>query len=296
MLLSIAFYVLMSLTVTEANLIICPTLNSAANFTVIAASSVSNTGLTVINGNLAISPSISLTGFNPTGVINGITELGTVVALQAQKDVTSAYNDLKGAPITAQMTGIDLTSKTLVPGIYKFDSAAGIDTPAGILTLNGTGIYIFQISSALTTSAYSEIRGINGAKASCIFWQVGSSATLGQILRDEDIPPKPCEPPSEPQQKKFKTVDTLFTCFQDDYAHDNLKDNRVECDYESGEYEYDTNQLNELDQYLIRKIDKSSITNNSLDFWRCHTKQFLLLCKLVKRIYSIPATSCNVER
>ncbi|CAF2828050.1 unnamed protein product, partial [Rotaria sp. Silwood2] len=117
-----------------------------------------------------------------------------------------------------------------------------------------------------------------------------------RILRDEDIPPKPCEPPSEPQQKKFKTVDTLFTCFQHDYAHDNLKDNRVECDYESDEYEYDTNQLNELDQYLIMKIDKSSITNNSLDFWRCHTKQFLLLCKLVKRIYSIPATSCNVER
>ncbi|CAF4061823.1 unnamed protein product, partial [Rotaria sp. Silwood2] len=117
-----------------------------------------------------------------------------------------------------------------------------------------------------------------------------------RILRDEDIPPKPCEPPSEPQQKKFKTVDTLFTCFQHDYAHDNLKDNRVECDYESDEYEYDTNQLNELDQYLIMKIDKSSITNNSLDFWRCHTKQFPLLCKLVKRIYSIPATSSNVER
>jgi hypothetical protein len=147
---------------------------------VIAASSVSNTGSTTINGNLAISPSISLTGFNPPGVINGVTKLGNGVALQAQKDVTSAYTYLKSVPLTAQLTGVDLAGKTLGPGVYKFDSSSGIDTPAGILTLNGAGTYVFQIGSALKTSANSKIRLINGAQAGCIFWQVGSSATLGQ--------------------------------------------------------------------------------------------------------------------
>ncbi|UJR12679.1 hypothetical protein I4U23_016853 [Adineta vaga] len=155
-------------------------MRSAANYTVIAASAVSNTGFTIINGNLAISPSIALTGFNPLGVINGVTELGTGAALQAQQDVTTAYNDLRNLPLTAQMTGIDLAGKTLTPGVYKFNSAAGIYSPAGILTLDGPGIYVFQIGSTLITSANSEIRLINGAKAGCIFWQVGSSATLGQ--------------------------------------------------------------------------------------------------------------------
>jgi hypothetical protein len=183
MLPSATFTVLLSLFVTTNNVMICPTLRSAVNFTVVAGSAVSNTGFTIINGNLAISPSVSLTGFNPTGIINGITELGTGTALQAQQDVTSAYNDLKSAPLTAQMTGVDLAGKTLTAGVYKFDSAAGIDTPAGILILNGAGIYIFQVGSALTTSANSEIQLINGATPNCIFWQVGSSATLGQYSR-----------------------------------------------------------------------------------------------------------------
>ena len=179
MVLSVTLRVLLCLAITAADVIVCPKLRSAANFSVVAASSVSNSGLTTINGNLGISPSVALTGFNPAGVIHGITELGTGVALQAQKDITIAYNDCQGAPLTAQMTGVDLSGKTLGPGVYKFDSTAGIDTPAGILTLNGNGIYIFQIGSALATSGNSEIRLINGAKASCIFWQVGSSASLG---------------------------------------------------------------------------------------------------------------------
>ena len=179
MALSVTLRILLCLAITAADTTVCPNLRSATNFAVVAASSVSNTGFTTINGNLGISPSVALTGFNPAGVIRGITELGTGVALQAQNDVTTAYNDCQGAPLTAQMTGIDLAGKTLGPGVYKFDAAAGIDTPAGILTLDGKGIYIFQIGSALATSGNSEIRLINGAKASCIFWQVGSSASLG---------------------------------------------------------------------------------------------------------------------
>ena len=183
MALSVILRVLLCLAMTAADTIVCPNLRSASNFTIIAASAVSNSGFTTINGNLGISPSVALTGFNPAGVINGIAELGTGVALQAQMDVTTAYNDCKGAPLTAQMTGIDLAGKTLGPGVYKFDSTAGIDTPAGILTLDGNGIYIFQIGSALATSGNSEIQLINGAKASCIFWQIGSSATLGQYSK-----------------------------------------------------------------------------------------------------------------
>jgi hypothetical protein len=180
MLQNVIFIVLLCLVITTNSAVICPNLRSAANFTVVAGSAVTNTGFTVINGNLAISPSISLTGFNSSGVIYGSSELGTGVALQVQKDVISAYNDFKGASFTTLMTGVDLTGKTLGSGVYKFDSTAGISTPAGILTLNGTGIYIFQVGSALTTSTNSEIRLINGAKPGCIFWQVGSSATLGQ--------------------------------------------------------------------------------------------------------------------
>ncbi|UJR12584.1 hypothetical protein I4U23_016760 [Adineta vaga] len=177
---SVSFPVLLCLVLATTNAKICPTLRSAAKFTVVAASSVSNAGSTIINGNVAMSPSISLTGFNPPGVIYGVKQLGNAVAQKAQKDLTSAYNYLKSAPLTAQMTGVDLAGKTLGPGIYKFDSTAAIETPAGILTLSGAGIYIFQVGSALKTSGNSQIQTINGANAACVFWQVGSSATLGQ--------------------------------------------------------------------------------------------------------------------
>jgi hypothetical protein len=180
MALSVTFRVLLCMAVATTNANNCPTLGSAAQFTVIAASSVSNTGSTVINGNVAMSPSISLTGFTLPSVISGVIILGTGTALQAQKDAKTAYNYLKHAPTTAQMTGVDLAGKTLGPGVYKFNSAAGLSTPAGILTLNGAGTYIFQVGSALKTSADSQIQLINGAAAGCIFWQVGSSATLGQ--------------------------------------------------------------------------------------------------------------------
>ncbi|CAF1213413.1 unnamed protein product [Adineta steineri] len=180
MLSCITFAVLLFLVNTAHSLVVCPTLKSAANFTVVAASSISNTGFTIINGSVAMSPSTSLTGFNPSGTINGGLELGTGVALQAQQDATSAYNDLRNIPISTQMTGVDLSGRSLSPGVYKFDSTAGISTSAGTLILNGTGIYIFQIGSALTTSANSEVRLINGARAGCVFWQIGSSATLGQ--------------------------------------------------------------------------------------------------------------------
>ncbi|CAF1147624.1 unnamed protein product [Adineta steineri] len=177
---SMILCVLLCFISAAANPISCPNLNSAANFAVIAYSTVTNADLTIINGNLAISPGIALTGFYPPGKINGTTQLGNGVALQAQGDVCTAYNDLAGATPTVQMTGVDLTGQTLTPGVYKFDSTAAIGIAAGVLTLDGCGVYIFQIGSALSTADNSQIQLINGAKAGCVFWQVGSSVTLGQ--------------------------------------------------------------------------------------------------------------------
>ncbi|CAF1629078.1 unnamed protein product, partial [Didymodactylos carnosus] len=163
--------------------LVCPSLGSAAPFAVIAGSKVSNAGLSYITGNLAMSPSIALTGFSIipgiVGYIYGKNELGTPTALQAQKDVTIAFNECANAPVTKQMTGMEMAGLTLSPGVYKWDAAASLSLPLGILTLNGSGVYIFQIGSALSTSFGSRIILINGATPGCVFWQVGSSATLG---------------------------------------------------------------------------------------------------------------------
>jgi hypothetical protein len=102
----------------------------------------------------------------------------------------------------------------------------------------------------------------------------------------------------EPRQKKTKTADTLFERFEDDNVHDVIhdKDDSHEYDSDEYEYEYDVNHSDELDIYLVMQIDKSSLTNNPLDFWKSNSEKLPLLSKLAKRIYSIPATSTNVER
>ena len=112
---SLSLCVVLCLAMTTADIIFCPNLRSAAKFTVIAASTVTNTGYTIINGNLSISPSTTLTGFDAPAMINGIIHLGNGIALQAQNDVTTAYNDLMGVPLTTLMTGVDLSGKTLGP-------------------------------------------------------------------------------------------------------------------------------------------------------------------------------------
>jgi len=152
-------------------------LGSAAAYAVVAYSGVTNTGPSVITGELASYPIASVTGF-PPGIITGGTQLGTPAAKQAQTDETAAYTYCKGVTPTESLTGIDLAGKTLAPGVYNFASTAGISA-AGILTLNGAGIYIFQVGSAITTGAGAKILLTGGATAGCIFWQVGSSVTHG---------------------------------------------------------------------------------------------------------------------
>ena len=158
-----------------------PRLLSAANFTVMAASAITNTGSTAITGNLAISPNkaSSVTGF-PPGVVTGAKNEDDAVAIRAQTDLITTYNDAAHATPFKNMSGVNLGGKTLTPGVYHFSSSAQL---TGTLTLNGenrTGsLFIFQIGSTLTTASRSRVALIGRANSCNVFWQVTSSATLG---------------------------------------------------------------------------------------------------------------------
>jgi hypothetical protein len=155
-------------------------LGSAQSFAVLGASTVTNTGPTVVNGNLGVSPGIAITGF-PPGIVIGTTHAGDPVALQAQTDLTAAYNTAAAAPCGTDLSGQDLGGLTLTPGVYCFSSSAAL---TGTLTLNAQGnpnaVFIFQVGSALTTASNSAVVMTNGGSlCSNVFWQIGTSATLG---------------------------------------------------------------------------------------------------------------------
>ncbi|MFA6185678.1 MAG: DUF3494 domain-containing protein [Phycisphaerae bacterium] len=151
-------------------------LGTAANYAVLAGSTVTNTGSSVINGDLGVSPGSAITGF-PPGIVNGTIHDNDAAAALAQTDLTTAYNTLAGMAVTQNLSGQDLGSVgTLTAGVYFFSSTAQL---TGTLTLSGTGDFVFQIGSTLTTATGSSVLLISGADASNVYWQVGSSATLG---------------------------------------------------------------------------------------------------------------------
>jgi hypothetical protein len=155
-------------------------LGTADTFAVLAGTTVTNTGPTVINGDLGVSPGTAITGF-PPGVVNGSTHSADAVAAQAQADLLAAYNNAASQPTTATI-GTELGGQVLGPGVY--DSASGTFEITGTLTLDAQGnpnaIFIFKTASTLVTAAgNSQVNLINGAQACNVFWQVGSSATLG---------------------------------------------------------------------------------------------------------------------
>jgi hypothetical protein len=157
-----------------------PSLGTAQSFAVLAGSKVTNTGPTTIQGNLGVSPGSAVTGF-PPGIVSGEIHAADDVALQAQADLTTAYDDLAGRPCPPDhdLSGTDLGGLTLTPGVYCFSSSAQL---TGALTLDAQGIsdavFIFQIGSALTTAPSSSVLLTNGGQDDGVFWQVGSSATL----------------------------------------------------------------------------------------------------------------------
>ncbi|WP_084117130.1 ice-binding family protein [Alkalibacter saccharofermentans] len=159
-------------------------LGTTESFAVLAGTTITNTGSTVISGdaggNIGVSPGSSVTGFPPGTVQDGTIHLNDAEAIQAQADLVTAYNDAAGRPVTSDMTGQDLGGMTLTPGVYFFSSSAQL---TGTLTLDAQGdpeaVFIFQIGSTLTTASNSRVSLINGAQYCRVFWQVGSSATLG---------------------------------------------------------------------------------------------------------------------
>jgi Ice-binding-like/PEP-CTERM motif len=160
------------------------TLGTAGNFSVLAGSTVTNTGSTVIDGgNVGVSPGSTISGFPPGIVVPPFTfHVGDAVALQAQNDLTIAYNAASALAPTQDLTGQNLGGLILTPGVYFFSSSAQL---TGTLTLNNLGNpdaqFVFQIGSTLTTASNSSVVTINGGSMpGCdVFWQVGSSATLG---------------------------------------------------------------------------------------------------------------------
>lgn len=154
-------------------------LGTAANFAVLAGSTVTNTGSTVVTGDLGLSPGTAVTGF-PPGTVVGTIHAADAAAAQAQVDLTTAYNDAaRQAPNAAIPT--ELGGTTLTPGAYN--SASGTFGITGNLTLDAQGdpdaVFVFQAASTLITASDSTVTLTGGAQACNVFWQVGSSATLG---------------------------------------------------------------------------------------------------------------------
>ena len=161
-------------------LAVAPSLGTATSFAVLAGSTATNTGLTTVVGDLGVSPGTAITGFPPGVVTGGTIHANDAVALQAQNDVTAAYNNLAGQACNTTLTGQDLGGQTLPPGVYCFSTSAQL---TGVLTLDGQGdpnaIFVFQIGSTLTTASNAAVLLINGASSCNVFWQIGSAATLG---------------------------------------------------------------------------------------------------------------------
>src|ERR1700730_2189685 len=154
-------------------------LGTASSFGVLGGSTVTNTGVTTVNGDLGVSPGTAVTGF-PPGIVTGTMHKADGVAAGAQADLTTAYNDAAGRSPSASVGGFIGAGQTLAPGVYNATSSLDV---GGALTLDAHGdpnaVFIFQIGSTLVTDSASQVVLTNGAQACNVFWQVGSSATLG---------------------------------------------------------------------------------------------------------------------
>jgi hypothetical protein len=155
-------------------------LGSASGFVVLAGSTVTSTGPTSVKGDLGVSPGTAVTGF-PPGTLVGALHAGDPTAAQGIADLTIAYNDAAGRTLCPVSVAGNLGGMTLAPGLYKSTSSLAVSS--GDLTLDaqgdGSAIFIFQMASTLTATSGRRVILVNGAKAANVYWQVGTSATLG---------------------------------------------------------------------------------------------------------------------
>ena len=170
---------------SQAHAQTAPSLGTAASFAVLGGSTVTNTGPSVISGNLGVSPGTAVTGFPPGLVVGGSIHAADALAAQAQADTTRAFVDLGSEACTATFNvPSDLSGQTLVPGVYCYASTVGL---TGTLTLNAQGnpnaVFIFKIGSTLITGSNASVNLINGAQQCGVFFKIGSSATLGTGTR-----------------------------------------------------------------------------------------------------------------
>lgn len=151
-------------------------------FVVLGGATVTNTGPSVLNGDLGVSPGTALAGFGLPAVVNGATHENDAVAAQAQSDLTNAYDVAAGQPVAPadDLSGTDLGGRKLAPGAYRYTSDALL---TGALTLDAEGDpnaqFVFLIGSELTTASASSVVLVNGASPCNVYWQVGSSADIG---------------------------------------------------------------------------------------------------------------------
>jgi Ice-binding-like len=154
-------------------------LGAANLFAVLGGTTVTNTGASSIDGNLGLWSGTAITGF-PPGTVSGTINAANALAMQAQMDLTSAYNVAAAQPCGGALTGQNLGGQTLTAGVYCFASSAQLN---GKLILNAQGdanaVFIIQIGGTLTTLSSSNVTIINGGTGNNVIWQVGGSATLG---------------------------------------------------------------------------------------------------------------------
>jgi len=157
-----------------------PSLGAAEPFAVLASATVTNTGPTTVSGDLGVFPGAAVTGFPPGVVSPGTVHTADASANAGQAASLTAFNDVASQSCTADLTGQDLGGKILTPGTYCFSTSAQLTGP---LVLNAAGnpnaLFAFKIGSTLTTASASSVTLINGGRDCNVFWDVGSSATLG---------------------------------------------------------------------------------------------------------------------
>jgi hypothetical protein len=157
-------------------------LGSASTYAVLAGTRVTNVSGpgTALQGDLGVWPGTEVTGF-PPGTVSGTIHAGDAAAAEAQADLAIAYNDAAGRSTAPVTVAGNLGGQTLAPGLYKSTSSLAVSS--GDLTLDAQGdpdgVWIFQIASTLTTTSGRQVVLAGGAKASNVYWQVGTSATIG---------------------------------------------------------------------------------------------------------------------